>query len=638
MSQSLPELEKKLAELDRNGDHSEKRVDLLIQIAEHLVSGDNPQRMVDVTNEARRLSEALSYREGEAYSLLYTSTACCFLAQHEEGLQTIARSKSLFETLDNTDGVAKTTLMEANLLRSIGRFDEALDGFYKALNLFRENGDGEWEAGCLYDIGLLYNDVRDHEKARDNFQACIQITEGQPDSWLLGRSLGGLGTTLRAMGEYDQALEYSHRSLSIFQRMGHRMGEARALDDIGTTYYDAGDPAMALKFHEKSLEIRRSIGQKRAEATSLLHIARVHLDREDVKTAFAVLDSALAIATETRAKQQIYNAHQLLSRAHELAGDYDKALAHHKDYQRIREEVFNDQSTDRMNKLQIGFEVRAAEKEAEIERLKNVELHEKNERLEQLLAELRQAQGQLVQAERLAAIGKIVAGLVHEINTPLGASNSAIDVADRCIQKMVHLKDTSDSFVELCASGKLQAFLDRVQENHRITIEANERITKILTNLKSFIRLDSNERQQVDIHEGLETTLALLEHEWKDRIEIARNYGAIPPVNGYPGEINQVFMTILANAMEAIIGRGNISLQTSSANGNVRIEIADTGTGISAERLEHLFDPDFTVKGKRVKAGMGLMASLNIVKKHGGRIDVSSEVGEGTTFAIELPA
>ena len=124
----------------------------------------------------------------------------------------------------------------------------------------------------------------------------------------------------------------------------------------------------------------------------------------------------------------------------------------------------------------------------------------------------------------------------------------------------------------------------------------------------------------------------------KDRIEIARNYGAIPSVDCYPGEINQIFMTVLSNAVESIIGEGSITIETSVANGKVRIEITDTGSGISKDRLKHVFDSGFSAKGSRVKAGMGLLVSLNIAHKHGGGIDVESEVGKGSCFTITLPA
>jgi signal transduction histidine kinase len=303
----------------------------------------------------------------------------------------------------------------------------------------------------------------------------------------------------------------------------------------------------------------------------------------------------------------------------------------------LKEDVFSENAADRIRKLQIGFEVQRAEKEAEIARLKNVELHEKNARLKELLRELRATQSQLVQSEKMAAIGKLVAGMVHEMNTPIGASNSAIDVSGRCIKKIADLKETCESIEELCANGQLESLLDRVQNNQRITREANERISRILANLKSFIRLDGSEKVVVDLHEGLQSALALLEREYGDRVTIVREYSEIPAIDCFPGEINQVFMSILTNAMEAIEDEGSITIRTSSKDGEIVIAITDTGAGIAPEVRKRLFDPAFSTKGNRVKAGMGLLTSLNIVQKHGGTIDIKSEVGKGSTFTIVLP-
>ena len=183
MNTRLEELDNKLAAL---GDPSEARVDLLIEIAGELVSGDDPQRMIAVASEARTLSEKLQYREGEAYGLFFQGVGCCFVAEHEKGLQSVDRSKSIFEKLGHEDGVAKTTFMQANLLRSIGSFDESLANFYKALDHFRARQDTYWEANCLYDLGLLYQEIRDHKKARDNFEATVK-------TWRTSRSRGSTG-------------------------------------------------------------------------------------------------------------------------------------------------------------------------------------------------------------------------------------------------------------------------------------------------------------------------------------------------------------------------------------------------------------------------------------------------------------
>jgi signal transduction histidine kinase len=142
---------------------------------------------------------------------------------------------------------------------------------------------------------------------------------------------------------------------------------------------------------------------------------------------------------------------------------------------------------------------------------------------------------------------------------------------------------------------------------------------------------------KVDIHQNIDNTLKLIEHEIKARTEIIKSYGNIPPVACYPAELNQVFMHLLRNATQAIEQTGTITIQTSIEDENVQICIEDDGAGIPSDKIENLFDPDFTKDGTRVKAGLGLFASYNIIKKHKGDIQVESEVGKGTKFTIILP-
>lgn len=636
MSEKIQQLEARLEAISKEDPDSTSRVDAMLDLAEALVSGDNPQRMVDIVAEAQDLARRLDYRRGEAYSALYTSVSCCFTAKHEEGLEQTSESRAIFEGLEDEFGLAKTEIMEGNLLRSIGSFDQALPHFYKSLEYFRNNGKAFWEAMCHYDLGLLFLDFGDNSKAREHFNAAVSGDIGL-HRWVEARALNGLGTADRNMGDLEAAINHYHQSLKIFREIRNAMGEARALDDIGSIHYQMGDPAMALEFHRKSCEIRREIGQRRAQSTSLLNIARAHLVSEDHAQAFPVLEEALAIAEETKSRSQVYEAHRLLSTVYELRGDPAKALAHFKTFETTKDEVFNEQTSERLHRLQIGFTVERAQKEAEIAHLKNVELRKKNDSLESLLKELQATQGQLVQAEKLAAVGKLVAGLLHEMNTPMGASNTAMDVCERCIEKIAVLKDAGDAS-DGPAGKELNALLSRIQDSHAIARDAHSRISKILGSLKSFIRLDGSERQVADLHEGLEATLALLEHEFKERIQIVRRYGELPGIGCYPGEVNQVFMTLLSNAIESIPDTGTIAIQTSVKNDHACIEISDTGVGIEPDRLPQLFDPGFSTKGRRIKAGMGLLVGLNIVQKHGGRIDVDSSPGVGSTFTIVLPA
>ncbi|MEE9169689.1 MAG: ATP-binding protein, partial [bacterium] len=160
---------------------------------------------------------------------------------------------------------------------------------------------------------------------------------------------------------------------------------------------------------------------------------------------------------------------------------------------------------------------------------------------------------------------------------------------------------------------------------------------RIVNSLKSFARLDEAVFQITDLHEGLESILTLLDQDLEGRISVVKEYGEIPLLACYPGELNQMFMNLLMNAVQAIERNGTITIRSFVEKGNVHVQIKDTGIGVSSERIKELFDPSFTKKGHRVKAGLGLFASYNIIQKHHGEIKVESEVGKGSTFTVILP-
>ena len=166
---------------------------------------------------------------------------------------------------------------------------------------------------------------------------------------------------------------------------------------------------------------------------------------------------------------------------------------------------------------------------------------------------------------------------------------------------------------------------------------ASERIAKIVKSLKNFARLDESEFQKADLHEGLDSTLTLLEHELKNRIEVNKHYGTIPELACYPNQLNQVFMNIMANAIQSIHEKGTITISTGTENGNIVIKIHDNGVGIDEKHIGQIFDPGFTTKGVGVGTGLGLSISYNIIKKHNGEIKVESELNKGTAFNIILP-
>jgi signal transduction histidine kinase len=253
--------------------------------------------------------------------------------------------------------------------------------------------------------------------------------------------------------------------------------------------------------------------------------------------------------------------------------------------------------------------------------------------LEVALQKLKEAQAQLVQSEKMASLGQLVAGVAHEINTPIGSIASNNSIYNRCVEKL----KTSLS-AEPPDLKKAEKLLEMLEETTRINNLATERIKDIVKSLKNFARLDESNLKTVDIHEGIESTIKLIRHELKDRVNVTTEYGQLPDVECYPNLLNQVFMNLIINAYQSIEGKGTITITTKYNEGNIYISINDTGSGISKTNMKKLFDPGFTTKGVGVGTGLGLSICYQIVDKHKGQILVNSKEGVGSTFTIVIPA
>jgi two-component system, NtrC family, sensor kinase len=240
---------------------------------------------------------------------------------------------------------------------------------------------------------------------------------------------------------------------------------------------------------------------------------------------------------------------------------------------------------------------------------------------------------QLIQSEKMASLGLLSAGLAHEINTPLGAIHSNNDTISRCIEKIKRLLEADGEGDNRRAALDLVRILEGICQN---TSLATERLMGIVGSLKNFSRLDEAEFKKADIHEGLESTLTLVQHVFKGRIEVVKKYGKIPQVECYPNGLNQVFMNLIVNAAQAIPDHGSITIETSRHAEIVRIAISDDGLGIPPENLAKVFDPGFTTKGVGVGTGLGLSICYKIIQQHRGKIAVESRPG-ATTFTIDLP-
>jgi signal transduction histidine kinase len=265
------------------------------------------------------------------------------------------------------------------------------------------------------------------------------------------------------------------------------------------------------------------------------------------------------------------------------------------------------------------------------------ELRQEHQALGKAYHDLKEAQLQLVRSEKMAALGKLVAGITHEVNTPLGIMHSNANALVYGVEKLARgirefqSEQSEESLKQIAQSSSV------IEDLSNINKSACERISGFIGALKNYIRLDEADFKSVDIHEGLDSTLALIRHQHEGRITINRDYGEIPALRCRPAQMNQVFMNLLVNACEAIEGEGTISVDTRSASGQVIIRISDTGPGVTEEHLEEIFDPGFTTKGVGVGTGLGLPIARNIISDHQGQIEIQTAAGVGATVTVSLP-
>ncbi len=282
---------------------------------------------------------------------------------------------------------------------------------------------------------------------------------------------------------------------------------------------------------------------------------------------------------------------------------------------------------------------------------KTQQLKEQNNALAATLNRLKSAQTQLVNAEKMASLGQLTAGIAHEINNPINFVSGNIfplktDFQDikEILKKYQAIANSEDKLKAIENAEKqaqeldvnylfeeMEALIDGIEEG------AN-RTRDIVVGLRNFSRLDEDSIKSADVHAGMEATLVLLKNKTKNSIKIERNYDeSIEEIECYPGKLNQVFMNLLSNAIQAIDGKGTIKITTENKGEEITIKIEDTGSGMSDEVKEKIFEPFFTTKDVGKGTGLGLSITYGIIEQHKGKIIVNSELGKGSEFVIVLP-
>jgi diguanylate cyclase (GGDEF)-like protein len=347
--------------------------------------------------EALRLFEEINDDFGRAHAMNIVGNVNERLGKHTIALEFHRKSLEIRREIDDTEGASTSLNNLGNVYSSFGEYATALNNYLESLRLYQEIDNSMGISRTLNNIGYIYTRLEDWDKALDHLQRALLLKQQIGDKQNEGLVLIHIGNVHEFRRDYANALEFYTRGLRITQDVGDRQNEASSLNDIGNVYQELGDFQKAVSYYTQSLQIAQEVGIKFYETKALTNLGTTLIKLNDPKEAVKHLTRAIVISEEIKSNDLIYRAHESLSKAYELMGDLAQSLLHYKAFHRSREQVFSEDSANKIKSVVIQTEVEKSQREAEIYRLKNVELasayqdlHVVNEEKSELVAQLKQ--------------------------------------------------------------------------------------------------------------------------------------------------------------------------------------------------------------------------------------------------------
>ncbi|HAW53229.1 MAG TPA: hypothetical protein DCX54_13025, partial [Flavobacteriales bacterium] len=358
----------------------EKRVDALVEYSLYQRVVD-PVTCLQLAEEAFKLSEQSGYEKGTGISLVQLGFQHWHLSQIDKGLEEVEEGLSIIKKAQANDFIADTNMIKAMIIWSKGDYERSFNIIYNTLKELEEIGVDEGVPWMYWCLGVFYYDLKDYTKSIENYEKALTLYERweKPDPGCKCYSLVGLGSVYKAKGDFNQAIDYLNQGMEMSAKYERWIEQARAHFELGAIFKLQGDYERARTELELSYAMRKEHNTKPGMVSSLLELSDIHLHRGSDDEALKLLTEALGYALETNTKPKIYQCHERLSALWKKKGDYKKAFEHMENYYRIKSEVAGDEANNMLKDLETKYATEKAEKEKEIERLKNVELKKANE-------------------------------------------------------------------------------------------------------------------------------------------------------------------------------------------------------------------------------------------------------------------
>ncbi len=677
-------------------DSLQGKIDQLNQQAFEIRATDSNRSLV-LSEEALGLAEKIDYPKGKAEGL--RTSAFCFLrlSKNAEAKARFEASLKLFKSLNDLAGEGYIYAGLGIIERNTGNYKASLELLYKSLELIILTNYKEIEPLVYYHLGITNKYMGNLEQALEyilkSLAAGREINSLMTESYAFS-TLGAIYDELR---DYNNALEYHQRSMLIRKESGDKWGEAGSLDNIGSIYLKQGDYKKAMAYCEKSLSITRIVGDKKGEANSLLHLAEIQTAQNDFIPAIdnakqslniretvgdkkgqaeiylflggiyvesvdknethelqlQYLHKALLIGEETGAQDMLSKIHHRFYTMYRGLNHFEKALEHLETANAIEKEMHSKAFNQKILNLEISHKVEQAKKEAEIYRLRNVELadlyeqtNRQKEEIQTTLTELKETQSQLIQREKMASLGELTAGIAHEIQNPLNFVNNFSEVN----------KEMIDELQTELKSGNIEEAInisDDIKSNEEKINHHGKRADAIVKGMLQHSRKSEGVKEPTDINALCDEYLRLSYHglRAKDKSfnsDFKTDFdNSIGKINTVPQDIGRVLLNLINNAFYAVNERQKITkepyqptvfLSSKKTGDKVILTVKDNGNGIPQNIVGKIFQPFFTTKPTGQGTGLGLSLSYDIIKAHGGELKVETKEGEGAEFLILLPS
>ncbi|AHM60536.1 family 3 adenylate cyclase [Flammeovirgaceae bacterium 311] len=683
------------------------KANLLLEISKAYI-GTDQKRAIQYAEQAMLIAQAYDFQKGTAYALKNIGLAYYVAGSYPEALEYWQKSLQAFVEINDKTG-------EANLLSNIGAvyFNQGWDAkaveyYLKSLKVSEETGDKLRMATVLSNIGAVYNNnATTHNKALEYYLKALPLSEEIGYKAGVGTISANIGEIYLAKGKDVEALTYLNKAIALLEETNTKERVAFSLNNIGKVYARRGEFDKAMGYHQKALATAEAIPAKLEMTQSLIGIGQLYNKMGNAAQALTTFKRAEEIAHELGAHYQLKDAYDGLAHTYSQLGEYKMGFDYQAQLLAVKDTLYNTETNQKIVNLQANYEsdkqqaqidlltkdkalqesalqqqklekyalllglllililafvlFRNYQNKAHANRLLTLKNGEINEQKEELAAQrdylevtyhnLVNTQGQLVQAEKMASLGQLTAGVAHEINNPINFVSAGIDslranftdIID-VAQQYFALKPADDAQERIRqlqrrkAEAEVEELIEESEQLFKTIKNGAVRTTEIVKSLRNFTRLDESNLKKADVHEGIDSTLVILNSQLKDRnIQIIKQYGELAPFNCYPGQLNQVFMNIISNAIQAMPAKGTIHIQTSTQAGWAVISIKDTGVGMSEEVKKRIFEPFYTTKDVGEGTGLGLSITYGIIEKHQGKIKVESTPGEGTAFILYLP-